>query len=77
MDNHGEDHWTTGPLDHWSAWRTATASGSGGGCVELRSHRDGIREVRDSKNPDGGTLRFTPFEWECFLDGAKSGEFDD
>jgi len=25
----------------------------------------------------GPVLVFTPFEWECFLDGIKNGEFDD
>lgn len=28
-------------------------------------------------SPAGPVLVFTRFEWECFLDGAKSGEFDD
>jgi hypothetical protein len=28
-------------------------------------------------NPDGLVSVFTRFEWECFLDGAKKGEFDD
>jgi hypothetical protein len=25
---------------------------------------------------DGLVLVFSRFEWECFLDGAKNGEFD-
>jgi hypothetical protein len=33
--------------------------------------------VRDSKNPDSGVLLYTPHEWDCFLDGARRGEFDD
>jgi hypothetical protein len=32
--------------------------------------------VRDSKDPDGPVLEFTPLEWLCFLAGAKAGEFD-
>ena len=28
-------------------------------------------------SPDGPVLVFTRFEWECFLDGVKKGEFDD
>ena len=32
--------------------------------------------VRDSKNPDGPVLTFTPDEWQAFLTGAQAGEFD-
>jgi Domain of unknown function (DUF397) len=32
--------------------------------------------VRDSKNPDGPALTFTPDEWAAFVAGAKNGEFD-
>ena len=71
------DQWTNGPMDQWGAWRKAEASGSGGGCVEVRRHADGRRQVRDSKDPEGSVLAFSPFEWQCFLDGARKGEFDD
>ncbi|WP_395994329.1 DUF397 domain-containing protein [Catenulispora acidiphila] len=71
------DQWTNGPMDQWGAWRKAQASGSGSGCVEMRSHTDGRREVRDSKDPSGSILAFSRFEWQCFIDGAKNGEFDD
>jgi hypothetical protein len=32
--------------------------------------------VRDSKDPDGPVLLYTPREWDAFLDGVKRGEFD-
>ena len=32
--------------------------------------------MRDSKDPDGPVLAFTRAEWETFLGGAKTGEFD-
>ena len=32
--------------------------------------------VRDSKNPDGPALLFTPDEWSAFLEGALHGEFN-
>jgi Domain of unknown function (DUF397) len=32
--------------------------------------------IRDSKDPKGAVLRYTPEEWDAFLDGAKKGEFD-
>ncbi|MEV4103476.1 DUF397 domain-containing protein [Nonomuraea sp. NPDC049649] len=58
-------------------WRKATASGDNGGqCVEVTTNLSGIVAVRDSKNPNGPALVFTPAEWNAFLSGAKSGEFD-
>jgi hypothetical protein len=31
--------------------------------------------VRDSKDPDGAVLAFTPSQWEEFTAGIKKGEF--
>lgn len=45
------------------------------GCVEVE-HRGGVVAVRDSKNPGGPALEFTPAEWDAFLGGARLGEFD-
>jgi hypothetical protein len=45
-------------------------------CVEVAKKTDGGRVVRDSKNPQGPTLDFTPGEWSAFVKGAKAGEFD-
>ena len=56
------------------AWQSASDCVSGD-CVEA-SLRDGMVRVRDSKDPDGPMLTFTPAEWEAFLAGAKAGEFD-
>jgi hypothetical protein len=56
-------------------WVKATRSGgNGGACVEVR-RRDGNIQVRDSKNPEGLVLTFTPAEWDAFVDGATKGEF--
>lgn len=57
-----------------ASWRKATASGMNGGCVEV-ADLGHVIAVRDSKNPDGPKLVFTPTEWDCFLDGAVNGEF--
>ena len=46
-----------------------------GACVELRRHAGDV-EVRDSKDPHGPALRFTPSEFAAWLDGAKKAEFD-
>ncbi|MCM6773759.1 DUF397 domain-containing protein [Nocardia sp. CDC159] len=32
--------------------------------------------VRDSKNPTGPALTFTPADWNTFIAGAQHGEFD-
>ncbi|HEY7142806.1 MAG TPA: DUF397 domain-containing protein [Streptosporangiaceae bacterium] len=32
--------------------------------------------LRDSKNPDAGTLVFDEHEWSAFIAGVKDGEFD-
>jgi hypothetical protein len=57
-------------------WRKSSYSGNGGGnCVEVALVAGGIA-VRDSKNPDGPRLIFTPAEWEAFTAGVRGGEFD-
>jgi hypothetical protein len=56
-------------------WIKSRMSSSQGQCVELRRSAGGV-EVRDSKDPEGPILGFTPREWAAWLDGAKKGEFD-
>jgi len=56
-------------------WIKARKSTSGNNCVELRRNGTTV-EVRDSKDPDGPTLKFNGAELDAFLDGAKNGEFD-
>ena len=57
-------------------WVKSSLSYSNGNCVEVASLPDGEIGVRDSKNPDGPVLRFTPDEWRAFVGGARNGEFD-
>jgi Domain of unknown function (DUF397) len=57
-------------------WIKATASAGTGNCVELAQLADGGVAVRDSKDVQGPMLRFTHAEFEAFLLGAKSAEFD-
>lgn len=61
-------------------WSTATfrksSTSSSGGCVEV-AQLDGLVGVRDSKTHGSGpVLEFTRHEWECFLAGARGGEFN-
>jgi hypothetical protein len=59
-----------------SGWiMSSRSTGNGGSCVQARRN-GGLIEVRNSKNPAAGTVRFTTEEWDSFLDGAKKGEFD-
>ncbi|MFF0775304.1 DUF397 domain-containing protein [Nonomuraea wenchangensis] len=57
-------------------WRKSSASGDNGDCVEVATNLPGVVAVRDSKDPDGARLIFTPAEWAAFLSGARRGEFD-
>jgi hypothetical protein len=58
-----------------TGWIKAMASDGGGNCVEMRRSQD-VVEVRDSKDPHGPVLRFTPSEFAAWLDGARRAEFD-
>ena len=60
-------------------WRQSTRSGNGGNCVEVATNlldTQGVVFVRDSKNPEAGSLAFTPTEWAAFIGGTRAGEFD-
>ena len=56
-------------------WRKSSRSGANGNCVEWANLGDTIA-VRDSKDPHGPALIFTPDEWRAFLSGVKDGEAD-
>ena len=52
---------------------TVTYDTSGAG---HKAGSDKLYLMRDSRNPDGPVLAFTPAEWEAFILGVKDGEFD-
>jgi hypothetical protein len=59
-----------------ASWFKATASSANGGCLEaafLPGGRVAIRDNEDLGNPPFVVSRHV---WECWLDGAKKGEFD-
>ena len=59
-----------------AVWRKSSySSGNGGQCVEVARNLADLVAVRDSKNPAGPALVFTPQEWRAFLDGVRADEF--
>ncbi|MEU7002800.1 DUF397 domain-containing protein [Nonomuraea sp. NPDC046570] len=57
------------------SWRKSSFSNTNGECVEFARVADGVL-IRDSKNPSGPVLAFTPGEWRAFLAGVRQSEFD-
>jgi hypothetical protein len=61
-------------------WRR---SGTGAGSIEvaLVSGADGTGTewvlMRVCDDPQGRVLVYDAYEWECFLDGVRKGEFDE
>lgn len=56
-------------------------SGHGAGAIEVAFASTGDRAewvlMRVAGDPEQRVLVFDRHEWECFLDGARNGEFDD
>jgi hypothetical protein len=58
-------------------WRKSSFSGAPQqNCLEIATAADGHIMIRNSTNPDGPVLLFSPAEWTAFLDGVSSGEFN-
>lgn len=56
-------------------WFKSRHSEAGKDCVEVAFLDDGHVGMRDSKNPTGPALVFTPGEWDAFTAGMNDGEF--
>ncbi|SIM83665.1 DUF397 domain-containing protein [Micromonospora cremea] len=55
-------------------WRKCTRSGdNNGNCVEVADNLPGLVAVRDSKDPAGPALTFSPAAWASFVRVTKSG----
>ncbi|MEU7140477.1 DUF397 domain-containing protein [Nocardia sp. NPDC046473] len=56
-------------------WFKSSQSAGGGECVEVAFLDSDMIGVRDSKNPAGPALIFTPTEWATFTASIAAGEF--
>jgi Domain of unknown function (DUF397) len=62
------------------AAQTWQRSGEGEGAIEVAFVRAAGEQwilMRVAGDPEQRVLVFDRNEWECFLDGARNGEFDD
>ncbi|MFI6508341.1 MULTISPECIES: DUF397 domain-containing protein [Streptosporangium] len=55
-------------------WRISSRCNAGN-CVQVAFASDMV-SVRDSKNPDGGLLRYSRGDWAVFVHAIKQGEYD-
>ena len=63
------------PVDISGAIWHKKARSNSGSCVEV-AFIDGRVVLRNSTDPGGSMLVFTPFEWEAFVGGVRLGEFE-
>jgi Domain of unknown function (DUF397) len=56
-------------------WRVSSWCASGE-CIAVAQLPAGQVAIRDTKDPEGTELRFSASEWQAFVQGVRSGEFD-
>lgn len=54
-----------------AAWRASSHSGANGDCVEVARPAPGMIAVRDSMDPGGSRLAFSPRHWTAFTATLK------
>jgi hypothetical protein len=57
-------------------WQKSRRSNPSGNCVECAALPDGGVAVRNSRDPEGPALVYTPAEIEAFILGVRDGDFD-
>jgi hypothetical protein len=57
-------------------WQKSRRSNPSGNCVECAVLSDGSVAMRNSRDPEGPALIYTPAEIEAFLGGVRDGDFD-
>ncbi|WP_037910555.1 DUF397 domain-containing protein [Actinacidiphila yeochonensis] len=58
------------------AWTKSSRSTGNGACVEVKSPEVESVVVRDSKDPRGPVLTFSPDAWASFVTDVDGGAFD-
>jgi hypothetical protein len=58
-------------LDRITWRKSSRSSASGSNCVEV-AELAGAVGVRDSKDPAGPVLRFSPYAWTSFINGLRA-----
>jgi hypothetical protein len=66
----------TSTADSDIRWFKSSRSGGAKECVEVAFLDQDIVAVRDSKDPSGPALRFSPAEWDSFTDTIHRAIFD-
>jgi hypothetical protein len=51
--------------------KSSHSTANGGNCVEVAADGPGVVAVRDSKDPAGPALVFTPADWSAFIASLK------
>jgi hypothetical protein len=62
--------------DASTEWVKSSLSYYNGNCVEVAGLTGEVISVRNSRDPRGAILSFTPAEWGAFVGGVRNGEFD-
>jgi hypothetical protein len=57
-------------------WHKPWSGGNGGSCVEALKLDDGRVALRQSTDPDGPALIYTPHEIKKFIQGVQAGDAD-
>ncbi|NGO68273.1 DUF397 domain-containing protein [Streptomyces boncukensis] len=57
-------------------WFKSSASSANGGCLEIAFLSEGNVAIRDTEDLGNPPFVVSRHVWECWLDGAKNGEFD-
>ncbi|SEF16469.1 protein of unknown function [Streptomyces sp. 2112.2] len=57
-------------------WFKSSASSANGGCLEVAFLGQGYVAVRDNEDIANPPFVVTEHVWNCWINGAKAGEFD-
>jgi uncharacterized protein DUF397 len=60
---------------HGARWQKSSFSGTSN-CVEMAQLPTGEVAIRNSRDPNGPALIYTPAEIDALLQGARNGDFD-